>query len=478
MNLEKSKLFFWHALPIVGLLLWGLLCITNHLWYDEAYSAAMVQLPWKKMIYITAVDAHSPFYYALLKICYLIFGSKTHFVVLKLFSLAFMTGYLLLGKYYVKKLFSLEISVYFMLFSLLIPIMSVQAGNVRMYAMALFFSTLMGLSAYDIYKEATGKKWIVFCFASVCTVYCHTFAMIMAVWFYVLFFWVLMWTKQYQKIRGFFMSGGAVSILFLPWLYVTAKQMSLRMRYDTGSVQDRAGLASFLDYGKEWFSALETPILLVCILGVCLFVFLLLMGIIWCVKKKNGAPAVSFGALFLTVLTGFLVSVFVNNCFLGRYVFPGFGFLMLFYAVGMEQIRKNGLKLAVVAVAVFCFVMQYSSELSLEYDKGYATYERFLQENVTKEDVVIAPFAHTVFLSIYHPELTFYIDEYKSYKLPFAQVKELSNHGMLKEVTGKLWYLCFAGEEPVSFREEYDYELAAAFHYMYYDFVIYRLYRK
>lgn len=49
-----------------------------------------------------------------------------------------MTGYMLLGKYYVAKLFDRKISVYFMTFSLLMPIFSVQAGNVRMYAMALF----------------------------------------------------------------------------------------------------------------------------------------------------------------------------------------------------------------------------------------------------------------------------------------------------------------------------------------------------
>ena len=69
-----------------------------------------------------------------------------------------MLGYMLLGKYYVEKLFDRKISVYFMLFSLLMPIFSVQAGNVRMYAVALFFLTLTGLSAYDIFREATHRE--------------------------------------------------------------------------------------------------------------------------------------------------------------------------------------------------------------------------------------------------------------------------------------------------------------------------------
>ena len=107
------------------------------------------------------------------------------FLSLKLLSVLFMTGYMLLGKYYVAKLFDRKISVYFMTFSLLMPIFSVQAGNVRMYAMALFFLTLAGLAAYDIFREATRRKWIVFCVASICTVYCHTFALIQT--FFVLY---------------------------------------------------------------------------------------------------------------------------------------------------------------------------------------------------------------------------------------------------------------------------------------------------
>ena len=64
----------WHGLPVAALLLWGAFCITNSLWYDEAYSASMVSLSWKRLIYITATDDHSPFYYVLLKSFYHLCG--------------------------------------------------------------------------------------------------------------------------------------------------------------------------------------------------------------------------------------------------------------------------------------------------------------------------------------------------------------------------------------------------------------------
>ena len=57
----------------------------------------------------------------------------------------------------------------------------------RMYAVALFFLTLTGLSAYDIFQRAGPEKWIVFCIASIGTVYCHTFALIQTFLFYLLF---------------------------------------------------------------------------------------------------------------------------------------------------------------------------------------------------------------------------------------------------------------------------------------------------
>ena len=128
----KERDLLWHGLPVLALVIWGALCCTNNLWYDEAYSAALVSQPWQRLIYITAVDAHSPFYYIPLKLLYELCGGGTQFFVLKLVSLLFMMGYMLLGKYYVYRLFDRRVSVWFMFFSLCAPIMSVQAGNVRM----------------------------------------------------------------------------------------------------------------------------------------------------------------------------------------------------------------------------------------------------------------------------------------------------------------------------------------------------------
>ena len=476
--IAKRQNYIWHGLPIVALLVWGALCITNNLWYDEAYSASMVSLPWLRLIYITAVDDHSPFYYVLLKLFYHLCGGGTHFWSLKLMSLLFMMGYILLGKYYVKKLFGQRISIYFMMFSTFMPIMSVQAGNVRMYAVALFFLTLTGLTAYDIYLEATRRKWVIFCLSSICVVYCHTFAMIQTFLFYLLFLGVLLVCKQREKIKPFFKCGIVVAVVFSPWLLVTCRQMLLRMRYDTGSVNDRANIYSFMDYCKEWFSALETPIGPVMFLGMGLCVVLCYLAVDWMREKHNYAPAIAAGAFGLTALAGGLISVYINNCFLGRYAFPGMGFVMLFYAVGLDRLRSVKARAVIIGVAAFCFVLQYRSELQLEYDRGLEVYEEFWEEQVTEEDVMIGPYTHSIFLNVYHPELQYYLHGYKLYSLPFVNTDALLEYSQLEDVKGNIWFVTMGGTTPEIMSAYYDYEEAVSFHYMYYDFEIYKLTKK
>ena len=64
---------------------------------------------------------------------------------------------------------------------------------------------------------------------------------------------------------------------------------------------------------------------MVVFLGMAIALILGYYAVDWMRETHNYAPAVGMGALGLTVLTGGLVSVYINNCFLGRYAFPGFG---------------------------------------------------------------------------------------------------------------------------------------------------------
>jgi len=474
-KIKSSTHFFWRFLPLAGLIIWGALAVTNNLWYDEGYSASMISHTWSELIQITAADDHSPFYYILLKLFYHLFGGGKRFFSLKMMSVLFMMGYLLLGKYYVKKLFGEKISLYFMLFSLLMPIMAVQAANVRMYTAALFFMTLTGLSAYDIFIAPARKKWIVFCLAGLCCVYCHTFAMIQTLILYIFFFGAILYKKQYQKLKGFFISGFVVAAAYLPWLAVTYRQMRLRIA-EAGAGAQIPDIDTLIDYCKEWFSALETPITLVMYLGMALAVFLGYYAVDWMRSHHNYVPGMGVAAIGLTALSGALISYYISPCFLGRYAFPGFGALALMYAVGMDNIKPRAIRTGILVVALVCFLLQYRSELRLEYDKGLKTYQAFVEENVGESDAIMGSSSHTIFLNVYYPQLQYFIYGNMPDKMPFQNTEAFQDWEQLEEVEGRLWYICFQGDSPYLLGERYAYEEVLSFHYMYYNFVIYQLF--
>ena len=100
-----------------------------------------------------------------------------------------------------------------------------------------------------------------------------------------------------------------------------------------------------------------------------------------------------------------------------------------------------------------------------------------MEEQVTENDAFIGPYTHTIFLNVYHPELHYYTIGYKLYSLPFVNTEALTNYSQL-DAYDHLWYICFQGGQPDEMEDEFDYEEVLEFHYMYYDFVIYRLEKK
>ncbi len=467
----------WVLLPLAGLVLWGGYGITENLWYDEAYSAALVtHTPWE-IVRITASDVHSPFYYFLLQIVWRIFGPIMGFRCLKWFSILAMTGYMLLGKYYVKKFFGEKVSVWFLFFSIVMPIMLVQSGTVRMYAMALFFMTLSELLMLDLYREPSRKKWLLFFAASVCSVYSHTYAMLQMFFLYLIFLAVILYKKRYELLKGFFICGVGVSVLYLPWLFVVFLQLKQRTGGMAGADAGQMIAATMWDCFTEWFTALEKPVWPVFYGEAALFLFLCWKGAGWMRKRRNCIPGLGVLAIALTIAASLAVYLFTGQGFFGRVFFPGFASVMLLYAVGMEQLRSRIGKGLVIAAALVCFVLQYRSELELEYDPGLQTWKDFVEENVQENDMIMAPNVHTLYLSVFCPDTDFMIYMYLPGNSPFrAQV--FSDFPQLDRFAGRqatLWYVCAEGETPDFLEGRFTWEEALNFHYMYQDFTVFQL---
>lgn len=466
----------WNILPFLGLAVWGALSVTNNLWYDEGYTAALVAHPLRELIEITSKDVHAPFYYVLLKGFYTLCGGGTHYWSLKIFSLLFMTAYLFLGKYGVKRLFDEQTSVYFMLFSLLMPSMCVQAGNARMYAMGLFFFTAAALCACDILRESSGKKWIMFTLCSIGSVYSHTFSMLETFILYLIVLGALLYRKKFTLLKWYLGSGLVVALCYMAWLTVVFQQMQYRM-VSMGANEELfiPTMYTLIDYCKEWFSAMDSPITLVIYLGMALTLFLGYYAVDGMRRSGCYIPAWGMGIIGLTALAGCLLSYYATPCFLGRYVFFGFGALALWYAVGMKQIGSRMVRAVVLLVFLLCFGLQYRSELKLEYDQGMQEYQEFYENNVEPGDVIMAMNIHNLYLSVYYPEQQYMAYGYLPPFSPFQNATVFTDWAQLEDVTGEIWLCAFADSDLPSFAPYYNSEPAFQFHYMYYDFALYRL---
>ena len=267
-----------------------------------------------------------------------------------------------------------------------------------------------------------------------------------------------------------------VFLCYMAWLLVVYRQMQTRIASAGANEQLFVpDMYTLMDYCKEWFSAMDTPIMSVIYLGMALTLFLGYYAVDRMRSSKCYIPGWGMGILGLTALTGGLLSYYVTPCFLGRYIFPGFGALALFYAVGMKQISSLRVRAAVLLVFVCCFAAQYRSELKLEYDPGLQEYEAFFESNVGPEDMIMATDIHPLLLSVYHPDRQYMGYGYLPPFSPFRNTSVFTQWEQLRDVTGNIWLYGFAHRDMPDFAPYYNIEQAFRFHYMYYDFVICRL---
>lgn len=468
----ETKLLY--LFPVIGLLVWGLLCVTPNLWYDEAYSAALISNSWEKVLKITSNDVHPPLYYFMLKAVYEIFGHSIQ--PLKVFSLLFLEAYMLLGVFPVRRILGTKIAAWFCFFSLCMPCMTVQSTNVRMYTLALYMVMLVGILAYEVYQKAGVKRWIYLGIASIVGIYVHTYTMISIMFIYLILLGAILFNRKKEKLLPFFLTGIITAVSYIPWLTVLFAQF--KNRADTMGKSRQFSPYDFIDYFTDWFSSKERPYPLAVLFGCGLFIVLgyLVVDII----RKNGRklPVVGVSVFALTAALGVFVSAKFVPSFMGRYAFPAIGFVWLFWAYGMSAL-KDSRAIGTIAITVMLIgALNYGEEWKLEYDKGLNTYNTFFEENISDNDAIMVSDEHILLLSNYHQDMQYFVYGYKEPHNPFLNTEAFQDYGQLEAVEGNIWYICYAGNSPYLLSEKYDSTQELVFHYQYYDLAIYRLIEK
>lgn len=478
--LEQEK--FWKYTNLIILFLINFMCLGltlyENFWYDEAYTVGMIQRDFGDIIQTTSQDVHPPLYYILLKLFY-IFPGMEQLLSVKVFSWLFYLGYLILGSYICRKHYNRRVECFWLVLSGFMSSMIVQATSPRMYTLAIFCVTLALYLAYlAINKEKVGY-WLGFALVSAITMWLHTFCMIeMFVLYAFLVFWSL-FKKRYKTLGKVLLCGVGVSMAYVPWLIILWRQFSRWAGWESGwsNTIDEFGINSIKDWLAEWFSTLENPEPVVVILCIAVLLISGCSAIQYVKRTKNYIPCMGVVLAGIVVVVATIVTVLIVPCFLGRYVFPLFGAVFLFVAVGIDNMKHDGIKLLLTVIIVGCGLFTYKEELKLENPAGLNAYRIYMDANVEDDDLIMADSYFLMMMSIYYPENQYMIYGSVPPCMPFADCEAFTSWKQL-ENEEVVWYLSFENFRCGGLDEKYDVADRKKIKFYYYDIVLEKYVKK
>jgi hypothetical protein len=357
--------------------------INNSIWFDEAYTLAMVNRSWGEIIAFTANDFHPPLYYFIAKAGLLLFGGE----IFTLRMISLLPIFLLF--IYVRK-FLVQVSGHyaFLLFSLAFFASStivMYALEIRMYSYTMFFVSMTYISTYYALKTDSIKWYICLFLYFLATFYTHYYAGIFAGIGYV---FLILYTYLYQRKRlRIVLAIAALSfILFLPWLIIVLKQLSV--------AADSFWINTF-----HWTDGIKFMLSLFSsgnLFGSILLLLVFLSSVLLYILKKNKSKEdyfIFFGLLNLLsfILFCSAISIIIRPLFVSRYLVPACGVVWLFFAFQSSslpiKVSKNLLPIILLGLGINSFI----SLKGLPLDQGYLHFQKNGNKNFGQNDILIIP---------------------------------------------------------------------------------------
>ncbi len=368
------------------------LSLYENFWYDEAYTIGMIQREFTDIIRTTSQDVHPPLYYILLKLFY-IFPGMEQLLSVKVFSWLFYLAYLLLGAHICRKHYNRRVECFWLILSGFMSPMIVQATSPRMYTLAIFCVTLAMYMAYLSIKKEKAGYWIGFALVSAMTM------------------WLLVLWRQFSRWAGW-ESGWSNTI-------------------------EPFGLNSVKAWVAEWFSVFENPSIVV-VLG-CVIVFLTagISGFKYVKRTKDFMSCAGVIFAGVVVVLAIIVTITIVPCFLGRYIFPLFGAVFLFVAIGLDNMQCRWIKGICALIIICCGLFTYRGEIVLENPEGLNNYRAYMDENMQQDELIMADAYFLMMMSIYYPDNDYMIYGAVPACMPFDGCKAFTAWSSWKM---KMWY--------------------------------------
>lgn len=342
---ERRYRLLYLLLLAAGALIYLFLAIDQSIWYDEAYTLAMLRHSFPEIWSITAADVHPPLYYFLLKIVSAPFGCSV--LSARICSVLPFLLILAIGGRQLRTLFDARTALLFMALFLSFPYLMTYAVEIRMYSLASLFVFLNALYALRIWRDGSWRNWAVFALSGTCAAYTHYFAMVSAGVVYGLLLAAIA-AKKRRLLPRWTAASALTVLLYLPWLACFVRQLAYKAAHEywIKPLTPRSVLDSvwslFSSKGVYGFAAY----VFACY-GISFLCLLL--------RKNRGEILLALSGLAVpagTALVGIAASLLVRPVFIIRYLVPSIPVLLLSVAYAVGKIRSSVLA-SVLLTALF-----------------------------------------------------------------------------------------------------------------------------
>ncbi|HCO67381.1 MAG TPA: hypothetical protein DIT04_06455 [Dysgonomonas sp.] len=374
------------------------------IWYDEAYTIAMVKYPFADIITITSWDVHPPLYYLLLKFFTNVTGSNS-IIAMRIFSYLGIMAAFLIGLFPIRRLFGKTTALLFIAALSLMPVNQYMGTEIRMYSWAMFFVLACAVYAYDCFKNEKPLSYILVTLFAVCGAYTHNYALIAVGIIYGLLITAYLMTNR--KIIKVIFSLAAFIVLYSPWIPAILGQVGrVKQDYWIGGVTPR----DILLYSYYFFSPKEPshPYITFSLppMAIGLSIMLLLIGILFFLiikkhKKKHLLENLFAGDAFvlvyvLTLVSSIFFSILFKPILVARYTICVLGPLLLgtsIYASLMIGSKYKIIIMSSLSMLLIFTLARISSETSFynkqtEYKTQLAT---FINEEGSPSYIISTP---------------------------------------------------------------------------------------
>lgn len=391
----------------------------NHaVWYDEAYSMAMIPHSFREICAITAQDVHPPLYYFMLKL----FTQPFHYslAAAKIFSILPFLLLIVLGYVKLSDIVNKKTGLLFSLMIALLPIFSTFSVEIRMYGWAALFVTGCGFFAYTAQRDEKPKDYLLFMLFGTLAAYTHYFALVSVGIIYGMLFIKCL---RNRHLKRFFLSAAGTVLLYLPWF--AAFIMQLADKVENEYWIDPITFKTVLHYFTVWFRCGDYTAYY--LIGIGILFLLSVTSLLFSRNKALKGGALCAALVFvLTNVLGIAVSIAVRPVFIERYAVPALPLLLAAGAAGLGLITKKAVTVLITLFFLVGFGMNYPYALRTEYEASELQLEQYLDE-AQYEALICYVDAHLYGVLSYYAKNTPVYRPKLSKGSPFENIDALSN---------------------------------------------------